>query len=89
MKRQLLTLAAAAVSLLALAQNYDQDKPFGFCTRSSRSNPASIYDITGGGCYTYPVPTDYTGRVAVLTSNGQDMKNIIQNDTRTQHPLQC
>lgn len=79
MKRQLLTMAAAAVSLLALAQNYDQDKPFGFCTRSSRSNPASIYEITGGGCYTYPVPTDYTGRVAVLTSNGQDMKTIIQN----------
>ena len=79
MKRQLITLVLATTSLFALAQDFDQNMPFGFCTRSSRTNATSTYNITGGGCYTYPIPTDFDGRVAVLTSNGQDMKNTIQN----------
>lgn len=71
-------------SLLALTQivsatDYDINKPFGFCTRSSRTDASKTYDITGGGCYTYPVPGDFTGKVIVLKSNGQDMKSTIQN----------
>ena len=58
---------------------YDLNKPFGFCTVSSRTDASSTYDITGGGCYTYPIPDDFTGTVKVLKSNGQDMKGTIQN----------
>ena len=66
------------LSQALLAIDYDQDKPFGFCTRSSRIDAASIYDVTGGGCYTYPIPKDFTGKVVVLRSNGQDMKHTIE-----------
>lgn len=58
---------------------YDLNKPFGFCTVSSRTDASSTYDITGGGCYTYPIPDAFTGTVKVLKSNGQDMKGTIQN----------
>ena len=78
MNKHLLTLVAITMSLTAMATNYDLNKPFGFCTRSSRTNTASTYDIIGGGCYTYPVPEGTEG-VIVLKSNGQDMKNNIQN----------
>ena len=57
----------------------DQDKPFGFCTVSSRTDASSTYNITGGGCYTYPLPDSFMGSSIVLTSNGQDMKAAIQN----------
>lgn len=80
MKKFLFTIIAAMLSVMAMAQNqdYDQNKPFGFCTRSSRTNASNTYNTTGGGCYTYPVPEGTTG-VVVLKSNGQDMKNTIQN----------
>lgn len=78
MKRQLISLIAATLSLTALATGYDQNKPFGFCTRSSRTDAASTYNVTGGGCYTYPIPEGTAG-VVVLKSNGQDMKNTILN----------
>ena len=79
MKRFLISLCSAVFALGAMAQNsYDLNAPFGFCTRSSRTT-ATAYDITGGGCYTYPIPSDFTGKVVVLKSNGQDMKGTIQN----------
>lgn len=79
MKRFFISLCSAVFTLAVLAQNsYDQNAPFGFCTRSSRTT-ATAYDITGGGCYTYPIPSDFTGKVVVLKSNGQDMKGTIQN----------
>ena len=65
--------------MTAMGQDYDQNKPFGFCTCSSRTDAGSIYDCTGGGCYTYPVPSDFTGKVVVLKSNGQDMKGTIES----------
>ncbi len=37
------------------------------------------YDISGGGCYSYPIPNDFTGRVVVLKSNGKDMKSKIES----------
>lgn len=57
--------------------NKYQDKPFGFCTMASRTEANKTYDITGGGCYTYPVKEGVTG-VVILKSNGQDMKSTIE-----------
>ena len=79
MRNRLLTIAAALLSLAATAQTYDLNAPFGFCTRSSRTDASSTYNLTGGGCYTYPVPDGFSGRVIPLKSNGQDMKTTIQN----------
>ena len=78
MKRYLLTFFAAFLTLAVVATDYDLNKPFGFCSRSSRTDANSTYNVTGGGCYTYPVPSDFTGKVIVLKSNGEDMKNSIQ-----------
>ena len=75
----ILSLMLWLVVASASASDYDLDKPFGFCTLSSRTNAASTYDITGGGCYSYPVPEDFTGKVIVLKSNGNDMKSTIEN----------
>ncbi len=77
MKKHLLTLASVAIAITAMAQ--DLNKPFGFCTVSSRTDAASTYEITGGGCYTYPIPESFTGKAITLKSNGQDMKGTIQN----------
>ena len=79
MKKYLLTTLAALFSLITVAADYDQNKPFGFCTRSSRTDAACTYDITGGGCYSYPIPNGFAGKVIVLKSNGKDMKKDIQN----------
>ena len=78
MKRYLLTFFAAFLTLAVVATDYDLNKPFGFCTRSSRTDANSTYNVTGGGCYTYPLPSNFTGKVIVLKSNGEDMKNSIQ-----------
>jgi len=80
--KYLLTTLTLTATLTVAAQNlsgYDQDKPFGFCTVSSRTDASSTYDITGGGCYTYPIPDGFNGKVITLKSNGQDMKGTIQN----------
>ncbi|MBO7116277.1 MAG: hypothetical protein J6V87_04410 [Prevotella sp.] len=80
MKKYLLTLVTVVSCLLSYAQSdYDLNEPFGFCTRSSRTDAASTYDITGGGCYTYPIPDGFTGKVITLKSSGQDMQGTIQN----------
>lgn len=79
MKKKLLTTLMACFTLIVSATDYDQNKPFGFCTRSSRTDANSTYNVTGGGCYTYPVPSDFAGKVIVLKSNRKDMKRDIQN----------
>ena len=79
MKKYLLTLTATLLSMTAVADGYDLDKPFGFCTVSSRTDASSTFNITGGGVYTYPIPDGFTGSVITLKSNGQDMKGTIQN----------
>lgn len=79
MRKYLLTLTATLLSMTAVADGYDLDKPFGFCTVSSRTDASSTYNITGGGVYTYPIPDSFTGKVTTLKSNGQDMKGTIQN----------
>lgn len=77
--KRLLTIPFLLVSLAVLANDYDQQRPFGFCTRSSRTNAASTYDVTGGGCYTYPVTGVSADKVTTLTSTGKDMKSAIAN----------
>lgn len=62
-----------------MADGFDTSKPFGFCTRSSRTDAGSTYNITGGGCYTYPVEGVSSDKVITLVSNGNDMKSAIQN----------
>ena len=82
--KQIKNMRLAAIFLLLVlsqvvaATDYDLDKPFGFCTRYSRTNSDSIFHVTGGGCYTYPIPKSFTGKVVVLTSTGHDMKAVIQ-----------
>ena len=81
MKLSFLTTAAAMLlAITAAAENstYDQLKPFGFCTRSSRTTETP-YNITGGGCYTYPVNGVDESKVITLTSTGNDMKAAITN----------
>lgn len=80
MRKYLLTLIVAVCGLQSFAQSsYDLNNPFGFCTRSSRTDATSTYDVTGGGCHTYPIPDGFIGKVTVLKSNGQDMQSTIQN----------
>ena len=73
------TFILLALSLIASATDYDQNKPFGFCTRSSRTDASATFNVTGGGCYTYPIPETFSGKVIILKSNGQDMKRTIEN----------
>lgn len=79
MKRILLPFVAAFWSLSVWADGYDLNEPFGFCTVTSRTDAGTSYNMTGGGCYTYPIPDDFTGKVIVLKSTGQNMKSTIQN----------
>ena len=81
MRKLLTLLAAIATTVSAVAQTaatIDLSEPFGFCTRSSRTDATSTYNVTGGGCYTYPIPADFAGTVKVLTTTGNDMKSTIE-----------
>lgn len=81
MRLRLLNLSAILLlSTMAMADNssYDLQKPFGFCTVASRTT-STAYDITGGGCYDYPVTGVSNDKVIVLSSTGEDMKSTIAN----------
>ena len=78
--KYLLTLITSFLTLNAVAQDlstYDQNSPFGFCTRSSRTNASSTYDMIGGGCYTYPIEGVSESKVTTLTATGNDMRAAI------------
>ena len=84
MKNQVIILLGLLCSVTTFAQteeptksDYDIDVPFGFCTVSSRTNASSTYNITGGGCYQYPVTGVSESKVTTLTSNGVDMRSTI------------
>ena len=66
-------------SLMTAQSKYDQQKPFGFCTRSSRTDAsaASAYGITAGGCYTYPIKGVDAAKVTTLVSTGKDQREEI------------
>ena len=77
MKKCLFTVLVAFLTLTVAATDYDLNKPFGFCTVSSRTNASSTYNVTGGGCYTYPIAGVRSDKVITLTSTGKDMKAAI------------
>ena len=78
-QRALGWLACLMLPLMATAETsiYDLQKPFGFCTQSSRTVDTP-YDITGGGCYACPVEGVAESEVITLTSNGGDMRSDIE-----------
>lgn len=84
MLRNFKTKATLLLTLLTLTQmlyaqsKYDQDKPFGFCTCSSRTSSTTTFDVTGGGTLTYPVPSTIT-KTITLTSTGKDMASAISS----------
>ena len=79
MKKLAFLLSTILAGTTAFAQSeYDLNQPFGFCTQSSRTTNTP-YNITGGGCYSYPVPAELEANTVVLTSTGADMKGTIQN----------
>lgn len=61
----------------------DSDAPFGFATMASRTESGKTFDLTGGGCYTYPVTGVDASKVKVLTAKNvtkdDDIKNAIKN----------
>ena len=78
--RNIFSLVLLCFSASVMAQStYDLQKPFGFCTVSSRTNSSSTYSVTGGGCYTYPVTGVSESKIKVLTSTGEDMRSVIEN----------
>ena len=80
MKKTFLSIATALLSMTAVAQStYDLNAPFGFCTRSSRTDAASTFDCTGGGITEYSQYESFSGSKITLKSTGQDMKATIQN----------
>lgn len=73
-------MLAALGCFQVLAHNgYDLDKPFGYCTLSHCTDATKTFDIKGGGCYSYPIPEDFDGKVVVLQSIGRDMRNEIED----------
>lgn len=80
MKKTFVSIMAALLSMTAAAQStYDLNKPFGFCTVSSRTDASKTYDVTGGGMSDYSQYENFNGTKIILKSNGQDMKGTIQN----------
>lgn len=83
MKKTLFALIGLICTIGAYADDtksqYDLDAPFGFCTVTSRTTSGTSYNITGGGCYQYPVTGVAESKVTTLTSNGTDMRNAIND----------
>lgn len=80
MKPFLVILLTALECFQVFAHNgYDQNKPFGYCTLSHCTDATQTFDIQGGGCFSYPIPEDFDGKVIVLQSTGKDMRKEIEN----------
>lgn len=75
MKKLNLTLfCCLLVAMAAWAQSsYDLNRPFGFCTVSSRTDKSNTFNITGGGGYIYN-PTD--GSVTDIEGNAVDASKV-------------
>lgn len=74
-----LMLLSTAAAFGGGTSSLDLGKPFGFCTLSSRT-ANTTYNITGGGCYEYPVPSSVSSsKVITLTSTGKDMRSAIES----------
>lgn len=46
-----LLLSTGIAAVAAGPSSYDTTKPFGYCTRSSRTNNTATYNVTGGGAW--------------------------------------
>ena len=84
MLRSIVSAVLLSLCLTMAGSTYDQQRPFGFCTRSSRSDGGTqySYEVTGGGCYVYPVTGVSSSRVVTLTATGSDMKTAVSNAIR-------
>lgn len=76
-------MMAGSMCLSSVHAQSEGDAPFGFATMSSRTDASQTYDITGGGCYTYPVVGVADSKVKVLTAKNvtkdDDIKNAIKD----------
>lgn len=74
-------LASAVIMTGAMAQS-DKDAPFGYATMTSRTDASQTFNLTGGGCYTYPVTGVDESKVITLTAKtvtkDDDIKNAIK-----------
>lgn len=82
--RSFISVALLSLVTMVEASVYDLQGPFGFCTRSSRSDGGAeyAYEVTGGGCYVYPVTGVNSSRVVTLTATGSDMRTAVSNAIR-------
>lgn len=98
MKRTKLTILLMLISIImpgcvSAQSTYDLQKPFGFCTMSSRTDRSSTYNLTGGGGYIYNIAngqvTDENGNAVASSSikvlkatdvtKDDDIKNAVKN----------
>lgn len=81
MKRVAAMVASVVVTMGAMAQS-DKDAPFGYATMSSRTDASQTFNLTGGGCFTYPVTGVDESKVITLTAKtvtkDDDIKNAIK-----------
>lgn len=74
-------LAGFVIGMSAMAQS-DVDTPFGYATMSSRTDASQTFNLTGGGCYTYPVTGVDESKIITLTAKSvtkdDDIKNAIK-----------
>lgn len=78
----LTAMLVSSLSLQTIKAQSDSDVPFGFATMSSRTETGKTFDLTGGGCYTYPVTGVDESKVITLTAKSvtkdDDIKNAIK-----------
>lgn len=61
-------MLVSSLSLQTIKAQCDSDAPFGFATMLSRTESGKTFDLTGGGCYTYPVTGVDQSKVITLTA---------------------
>lgn len=77
-----LLLGTTLTSSAAEPSVYDKAQPFGYCTRSSRSDDAATYNVTGGGAWgTDALHAD--GSVTLTADNKDDMAPAIMQALET------
>lgn len=76
-------ILSSFISLPVANSKSNEDAPFGYATMTSRTDASQTFNLTGGGCYTYPVTGVDESKVKVLTAKtvtkDDDIKNAIKN----------
>lgn len=67
-------------NMVTAQSSYDANAPFGFATRNSRTDVSSTnsYNVTGGGCYLYPVTGVDASKVITLKATDSNHTSEIQ-----------